>query len=526
MLSGFFTVLGGLALFLFGVEACRQSFQEGGGCLHRTLFKLARGRFMPFIFGTSLTLLSQSSTIATSLAIGFVDIGMIRLTEAILVMSGASLGGGLVILLISRNIVQAGPLLLFVSLLLVRLPRKAEVRNYGRILQGIALIFLGMLAIQAGVVPIVENPNISDLILWSSQNFLLIGFVAFLLTSLIQNNTAVVAIAISIAGTGLITPTAGMAIVLGAHIGSTTIILISGLGGKLNARRLGMATVVYKLLGTLVMACAVPFMPALFRRLGLSVSSSLVLFQVLLAFVNALAVTPFSSVLRRLCEFLFPAVRNPAEPAYLNAQLQNVPAVALALLSRELVRLSNFLEAYFQILFTHPSERRRLPKLQEDVWKLFRECRKYFSVIPIPQGAPALRRQHFNLAITLSSLEMMASGIHFELSRLWMPDLLEHGSIGSLMSSFLSLLRHSFRFFVLGDKEIARSARIHIENYRASENRLNYALLLDLDREYGENGRELMTILSVLGRAVYAAEQMLENLEHDESRLSPSRAME
>ena len=127
---------------------------------------------MPFIFGTSLTLLSQSSTIATSLAIGFVDIGMIRLTEAILVMSGASLGGGLVILLISRNIVQAGPLLLFVSLLLVRLPRKAEVRNYGRILQGIALIFLGMLAIQAGVVPIVENPNISDLILWSSQNFL------------------------------------------------------------------------------------------------------------------------------------------------------------------------------------------------------------------------------------------------------------------------------------------------------------------------------------------------------------------
>lgn len=91
MLSGFFTVLGGLALFLFGVEACRQSFQEGGGRLHRTLFKLARGRFMPFIFGTSLTLLSQSSTIATSLAIGFVDIGMIRLTEAILVMSGASL---------------------------------------------------------------------------------------------------------------------------------------------------------------------------------------------------------------------------------------------------------------------------------------------------------------------------------------------------------------------------------------------------------------------------------------------------
>lgn len=526
MLSGFCTVLGGLALFLFGIEACRQSFQEVGGRLHQMLFKLARGRFMPFIFGTSLTLLSQSSTIATSLAIGFVDIGIIQLTEAILVMSGASLGGGLVILLISLNIVQAGPFLLFASLLMIRLARKPEFRNYGRILQGVALIFLGMLAIQAGVVPIVENPNIRTLILWSSGSFFLIGFISFLLTSLIQNNTAVVAIAISIAATGLITPAAGMAIVLGAHIGSTTIILISGLGGKLNARRLGLATVIYKFLGTLVMACTVPFMPGVFQRLGLSVSSSLVLFQVLLAFVNAIVITPFSSALRRACEFVFPAVRNPAEPAYLNPQLQNVPSIALALLSRELVRLSNFLEAYFQILFTLPSERRRLPKLQDDIWKLFRECRTYFSAIPIPQGALDLRRHHFNLAITLSSLETMATGIHFELSRLWIPNLLEHASIGSLMSSFLSLLRHSFRFFVLGDEEIARSARNHIENFRVSENRLTYALLLDLDRQYGENGRELMAILAVLGRTVYAAEHMLENLEHNESKFSRLSAME
>lgn len=318
MLSGFFTVLGGLALFLFGVETCRESFQVVGGWLHRMLFRLARGRFMPFVFGVFLTLFSQNSTIATSLAIGFVDIGTMQLTEAILAMSGASLGGGLVILLISLNVVRFGPLLLFASLLMIRLSRKPEIRNYGRILQGIGLIFLGMLAIQAGVVPIVENPDVRSLILWSSRNSFLIGLVSFLLTSLIQNNTAVVAIAISVAGTGLISPTAGMAIVLGAHIGSTTIILISGLSGKLNARRLGLATVVYKILGALVMACAIPFMPTLFRRMGLSVSSSLVFFQILLAFVNALVVTPFAPILRRICEHVFPSARSPAEPAYLN----------------------------------------------------------------------------------------------------------------------------------------------------------------------------------------------------------------
>lgn len=526
MFSGFFTVLGGLSLFLFGIESCRKSFQEVGGRLHQILFKLARGRFMPFIFGVSLTLISQSSTIATSLAIGFVDIGMIQLTEAILVMSGASLGGGLVIFLISLNIVRAGPLLLFFSLLMIRLPRKLEVRNYGRILQGIAFIFLGMLAIQAGVVPIVENPNLRNLILWSSQNYLLMGVVSFLLTSLLQNNTAVVAIAISIATTGLIPPTAGMAIVLGAHIGSTTIILISGLGGKLNARRLGLATVIYKLAGALVMACAVPFMPRLFQELNLTVSSSLVFFQILLAFMNPLIVAPFSSALRQVCEFVFPAVRNPAEPAYLNSQLQNVPAIAMTLLSRELARLSNFFEVYFQILFILPSERKRLPKLQGDIWKLFQECRAYFASIPISQGTLALRRHHFNISITLSSFEMIASGIHFELSRLWIPNLPEHAGVSSLTSSFLNLLRHSFRFFVLGDEEIARSARHHIENFRLSESRLSYALLLDLDRQYEENGQGLMTILTVLGRIVYAAEQMLEHLEHNESKFSLFRSME
>lgn len=526
MLSGFFTVLGGLALFLFGVETCRESFQVVGGWLHRMLFRLARGRFMPFIFGVFLTLFSQNSTIATSLAIGFVDIGTMQLTEAILAMSGASLGGGLVILLISLNVVRFGPLLLFASLLMIRLSRKPEIRNYGRILQGIGLIFLGMLAIQAGVVPIVENPDVRSLILWSSRNSFLIGLVSFLLTSLIQNNTAVVAIAISVAGTGLISPTAGMAIVLGAHIGSTTIILISGLSGKLNARRLGLATVVYKILGALVMACAIPFMPALFRRMDLSVSSSLVFFQILLAFVNALVVTPFAPILRRICEHVFPSARSPAEPAYLNPELQNVPAIALTLLSRELVRLSNFLEAYFQILFSFPSERKRLPKLQEDIWSLFRECRTYFSAIPIPQGALALRRKHFNLSITLSSFETMASGIHFELSQLWMPNFMENGALDGLILSFLTLLRHSFRFFVLGDEAIARSARSHIENFRICEDSLGYALLLDLDRQYGENGRELMMILAVLGRTVYAAEHMLKNLEHNESKFSLYRAME
>lgn len=526
MLSGFFTVLGGLALFLFGVEACRQSFQEVGGWLHRALFRLARGRFMPFLFGTALTLISQSSTIATSLAIGFVDIGTMHLTEAILAMSGASLGGGLVILLISLNIVRMGPLLLFGSLLMIRLGRRPEVRNYGRILQGIGLIFLGMLAIQAGVVPIVGNPDVRSLILWSSHNFLLIGFVAFLLTSLIQNNTAVVAIAISVAGTGLITPIAGMAIVLGAHVGSTTIILISGLGGKLNARRLGLATVIYKLLGALVMASTIPFMPALYGRFGLSVSASLAAFQVLLACVNALAVTPFAPLLRRACELVFPAASSPSEPAYLNSELQSVPAIALALLSRELVRLSNFLEAYFQILFSLPSERNRLPKLQEDIWNLFRECRAYFSGIPMPQGALALRRHHFNLSIALSSFETMVSGVHFELSRLWIPNLLEHGAMGGLALSFLNLLRQSFRYFILGDEAIARSARTHIENFRLSENHLGYALLLDLDRQYGESGRELMAILAVLGRTAYAAEHMMNNLEHNESKFPLFSAME
>lgn len=526
MLSGFVAVLGGLALFLFGIEVCRQSFQQVGGWLHRTLFRFARGRFMPFVFGTSLTLLSQSSTIATSLAIGFVDIGTMQLTEAILAMSGASLGGGLVILLISLNIVSLGPFLLFCSLLLTRLTRKPELQNYGRILQGIGLIFLGMLTIQAGVVPIVENSAVRDLILWSSGSFLLIGLVSFLLTSLIQNNTAVVAIAISIAGTGLITSAAGMAIVLGAHVGSTTIILISGLGGKLNARRLGFATVLYKILGTLVMACTIPFMPRFFNALGLSVSSSLVFFQVILAFVNALVITPFSPLLRRVCEWVFPSVRSPGEPAYLNAELQNVPAIAVTLLSRELVRLSNFLEVYFQILFTLPEEYKRLSRLQEDMWSLFRECRTYFSSIPMPQGALTLRRHHFNLSIALSSFETMTSNVHFELSRLWLPNLLVRGAFEGLTSNFLCLLRSSFRYFILGDKAIAQSARANIKNFRLSENSLGYALLLDVDRQYEENGRELMTVLAILGRAVYAAEHMLDNLEHNESKFSCFQTME
>lgn len=519
MFLDFTAVLGGLALFLFGVEACCKSFQQIGGRLHRALFRLAKGRFRPFFFGSLLTFISQNSTVATSLAIGFVDIGMMTLTEAILAMSGASFGGGLVVLLISLNVIFFGPLLLFISLLLIRLSQNTEMQNCGRVLQGIALILIGMLTIQLGVAPLVQAPWMQSLILFSSCNFFLMGLVAFFLTSLIQNNTAVITIAISVASAGLIGATSGMAIVLGAHVGSTTLILLSGLGGRLNARRLGLATVVYKLLGVLAVLPLTPLILETVRRFDITTASSLVIFQIVLATLNALLITPFSSAIRRACEAVFPSVGDPGEPAFLNRDLLDVPAVALTLLSRETTRLANFAEAFLQILFTIPEERRRLPRLHISLKNLTRECHSFFSSLPLPRDESTLRLRYINLSVALSSLSEIVACLDRHSALPEKSPLFQSTPLTNLTAQVMTVVRLAFRFFVLGDEGTEQSARIEIAKFRRAENQLRYSLAWE-GSDDGEGG-ELWDLLPVFVTITHAAERMLDSV-----RLGPHSAPE
>jgi phosphate:Na+ symporter len=516
---GFITILGGLALFLFGVDACCRSFQHIGGWLHGALFRLAKGRVRPFVFGTLLTLIAQNSTVATSLAIGFVDIGLMNLTEAILAMSGASFGGGIVILLISLNVVRFAPLLLFVSLILIRLSRKAVVQSYGRVLQGISLVLIGMLMIQSGVAPLVQSPAIESLILRGGQNFFLAGFIAFALTSIIQNNTVVIAIAISVASAGLMTTSSGMAIVLGAHIGSTTIIMLSGMAGRLNSRRLGLATVLYKFLGAFSVFLLTPLILEAVRQtefygFPLTAASSLAVFQIALATLNALLITPFSSLIRKVCERAFPSLGDPGEPAFLNRELLDAPAVALTLLSRETTRLANFVEAFLQILFTVPVERWRLARLRANLKDLSRECQSFLSSLALPRNETALMRRYINLSVALSSLSDIIVCIDREL----VPVDVSHFSgtaVGNLIDQVLTVLRLALRFFILGDEEMERSARAEIAKFRRAENQLRYSLAYD-EMSSEESGGDLWPLLAIFVKIVHASEHMLESV-----RLAP-----
>lgn len=523
MLYGLINILGGLALFLFGVETSRQSFQKLDGWLYRTLFKLTKGYVKPFLFGTFLTLLSQNSTVATSLAIGFVDIGTMNLTEAILAMSGASFGGGLVVLLITMNIVRLAPFFLFSSFLLTR-SSNSETRSYGNVLKGISLILLGMLFIQSGVGPIVENPQIKSFILWSSKNLFLVGCVSFLLTSIIQNNTAMVAIAISIAEAGLISQAAGMAIVLGAHVGSTTLILISGLNGKTNARRLGLATVIYKLLGAMLV---LPFTPWILHSLhdsGMSISLSLVSFQIILASLNAVFVTPLTSMLQKICITVFPSLGNPGEPAYLNKDLLSVPMIALTLISKELARLANFVEAYLQIMFNIPAESQRLPKLRKDLKELGKECHSFFTALPLPQSEPQLRRRYLNLSMALSSTEDIVAVINQDLKNVWTSDFLRNKTLRSLMTNVLDILYLAFAFFVLEDEGIKTRAREKISEFWISENRLRYAMA------YEESGEEqsgaICDLLAVFVKIIHSSDRILENINLNNLPETSAQSME
>ena len=158
MLSSVFLILGGLALFLFGVEetarVCRESLSSSGGA---KLARLTSTRTGACLFGALLSGFSQSSVVATSFALGLVDAGLLPYAGAVIVMMGASAGGTMAMFFLSLNVTAWAPFMLAFTTIAEKIS-SGEKKRLARLGRGISLIFLGMFVLGQGVTPIVAMP--------------------------------------------------------------------------------------------------------------------------------------------------------------------------------------------------------------------------------------------------------------------------------------------------------------------------------------------------------------------------------
>lgn len=319
-------LLGGLAVFLLGLDTLTKSLQaQSGEGLRRIIGRLTVNRGAGFLTGMGATVLLQSSSITTVVAVGLVSGGLLTFTQSLGVVLGANVGTTVTAQIVAFDTTLVGLALVMIGYLMARLARSGRIDLLGNVLLGLGLVFVGMDLMAGAVFPLRTYEPFLDAITTLSTPFLgILAGAAF--TALVQSSTAATGVAIALATAGVIPLDAGVAVIVGANIGTCVTAGLAAIGKPPDAVRTAVFHVVVNLTGALAWAfflaaladVAVSLAPSYPELAGVEQRAAEVPRQLAMAHTvfnvsTALALISFLGPLGRLVERLVPDHR-PAEP--------------------------------------------------------------------------------------------------------------------------------------------------------------------------------------------------------------------
>lgn len=488
-------LLGGFGLFIHGLDSTSQAFRVGLGDRVRMLMsRLSERKVFSFSLGLLLVFATQSSTAADAFAMGLVEAGFLTLPSAFLFVMGSSVGGAFVTLLLTLRLVLLAPALLAVSVAFSHFG-KGPWKRWGAIAEGISLVLTGMFLIKLGMNPLVSQGGVREALLLATKDLPLLFAFSFFLTSLIQSSSAIAALAIALASSELLSLSGIVSIILGAHLGSATIVLLSGFGYRPNGRILAWGDFYYKAFGVVIGIPLALFYVSATGGLPIPFARHVAYFQILLVSANALFMIPFRERLIEFARTFAPGFSEESigDPLFLDPLLAPFPELALPLLSRELTRLANYLEEFLNHILFKSAPSTRKQRLKEELSALSNACDSFLASIPVPLEPETLRREYRNLAYAQSALRDMVLLATTDLYTLY-PAPGGGGSLWKdLLDCFMDLCREAFGAFALGDRDFASRALELYRVFRSLEDRIRAQ-----EAEQGEDTMEQLRLLDCL----------------------------
>lgn len=262
---GILTMVGGLALFLFGMNAMGQGLEKlSGSRLERILEKMTSNPFKAIMLGALVTAVIQSSSATTVMVVGFVNSGIMRLSQAIGVIMGANIGTTMTSWLLSLTGIQGEsifmqllkptsftPILAIIGIFFIMMSKSSKKKDIGTILMGFAILMFGMETMSSAVAPLADNEQFKSILTMFSNPVL--GVIAgAVLTAVIQSSSASVGILQAMCATGAVTYSTALPIIMGQNIGTCVTALLSAIGANKNAKRAALVHLYFNLIGTIV----------------------------------------------------------------------------------------------------------------------------------------------------------------------------------------------------------------------------------------------------------------------------------
>lgn len=246
-------VIGGLGLFLFGMQIMGSALEKvAGRKLERIIGLLTTNRFMGVAVGAFVTAVIQSSSATTVMVVGFVNAGIMKLTQAVGVIMGANIGTTITGQIVSMSISDIAPISIGIGMLMWMTTKKDNVKNVAEVFIGLGILFIGMDFLKDALKPLRELEQFTILMETLGHNPILGVLVGFALTFIVQSSSASISMLIALAATGSLPLSAALPILYGDNIGTCTTALLASIGASRNAKRAAVIHLTFNIVGTLI----------------------------------------------------------------------------------------------------------------------------------------------------------------------------------------------------------------------------------------------------------------------------------
>ena len=340
------TMIGGLCLFLFGMNLMGQALERrAGGKLRTLLDKMTSNVFAGFLTGLGITAIIQSSSATTVMVVGFVNSGLMTLRQAINVIMGANVGTTVTAWLLSLAGIDSGnvwikllkptsftPVLALIGIIFYMFCKDTKKKDTGMILLGFATLMFGMDTMSGAVAGLKDVPGFAELFIMF-KNPILGVLVGAVLTGIIQSSSASVGILQALALTGQVSYAAAIPIIMGQNIGTTVTALLSSVGTNKNAKRAAVVHLMFNVIGVVVLLTVFCIVKAVFAPAILNESATMYGIAIAHSLFNILCTAmllPAGNLLEKLAIRMVPDVTHKEEAAVeLDERLLATPSLAL-----------------------------------------------------------------------------------------------------------------------------------------------------------------------------------------------------
>lgn len=357
--------VGGLGMFIYGMQIMAQGLENAAGNRMKNMLEvLTRNKFFGVLLGAAVTAIIQSSSATTVMVVGFVNAGIMNLTQAMGVIMGANIGTTVTGWLVSSvewakflSPATLAPIAVMLGVIIMMTGKRHSTKDISSIVIGFGLLFVGISTMSSAVSPLQESEGLKSLFVNLGGNPFLGILVGALVTAIIQSSSASVGILQSLASAGLVPFGAAIYIIMGQNIGTCVTAILSAMGAKKNAKTAALMHLLFNIIGTVIFSVGVITYMSIVRPVwaqGTISQTQISMIHTIFNIVTTVLLFPVSDWIVKLAKKIGGVTEEAQDEdrLLLDDRLMETPGIAISSMMSEVTRMGRMVQEAMEVTKT------------------------------------------------------------------------------------------------------------------------------------------------------------------------------